>query len=494
MKTKPAFQPPGDGAPPEIDFRSTVVVFRHPAYPNAAPPLLELGAWDEDEDGNNGLDYDTALVACGIIANNAFASGRLAVKNDGAFQTVLRPPNNLLRAATYYFCIGDNDPSSNKYPVVPSFDHWRFPPTLPSPWDSLQIAPFAGVAGVGPADVVRSRDVTCRISGHENSREAAHIIPVADGYWFQANRMSRYCRNPSVVHHVMDDKNILLLRSDLHSIFDARRFTFTAKFGVNPTSASSPTGSSSAVTLILHVLQPSLSSELVHLYHNRQLQPVRGLAPEFLLARFAWSLFTDELYPFFSGMSLYNVLLYNRDTMELEEDSLPGHAIRAKMRVFPTYTTTGSKSPRKRPHDEAPGEGVSSGDDEDTSSDEDEVDPRPPRGARPLTAADLYKEERRLLYGDDAVSSDEEDRRGRTMKRRFEDFESPPPGLGASFRTASEASMSTAPFGVTHEAAAAAAGLGNATCLQKDGVHGREGKRQRALEGGRGSPDRLSEN
>ncbi|KAL8366382.1 hypothetical protein RB595_004923 [Gaeumannomyces hyphopodioides] len=407
MRMKPIFRPPSDGTLSEIDFSATFVEFRHPAYPDASPPLLRLGAWDENEDGNSGFDYDTALVACGIIANNAFASGRLAIKSDGAFHDVARPADNLLRAPIYY-CVGDDDPSTNKYPVVPSFDHWRFPHTLPSPWNSLRIAQFAGVANVSPADVVRIRDVTCRISGHENSREAAHLIPIADGYWFQANAMYRYCRNQCVVHHVMDDKNILLLRSDLHSIFDAKRFAFTAKLGFNPTSASSPTDSVPAVALVLHVLWSDLSSELVNLYHNRQPQLIRGLAPEFLFARFAWSLFTDEVYPFFSGMSLYNVVLYNRDTMQLEEDSLPGHAIRAKMRVFPTYTTTGSKSPKKRQRDEAPGEGVSSGDDdEDTSSeDEEEVDPRPPRGARPPTAVDLYKEERRLLYGDDAVSSD----------------------------------------------------------------------------------------
>jgi len=45
----------------------------------------------------------------------------------------------------------------------------------------------------------------------------------------------RYCRLPYVDQPINDDRNLLLLRRDLHHLFDQRRFAFVAKMdGDNP--------------------------------------------------------------------------------------------------------------------------------------------------------------------------------------------------------------------------------------------------------------------
>ncbi|KAL8364883.1 hypothetical protein RB595_003932 [Gaeumannomyces hyphopodioides] len=143
----------------------------------------------------------------------------------------------MLREREYFFCVGDEDPSNNMYPVVPSFDHWRFPRTLPSPWKDVQIENRAPTSVMQPGFMVQSRDVTCRISGHGNALEVAHLVPVADGYWFQANSMYKYCRGQRAALGVTNDRNMVLLRSDLHHLFDTRRFTFAAKYVSRPAPA-----------------------------------------------------------------------------------------------------------------------------------------------------------------------------------------------------------------------------------------------------------------
>jgi hypothetical protein len=53
-----------------------------------------------------GVHYQTALVACQIIANNAFTNGRLTLDQAGQ-QRVDLPLDGILTKDTYYFFIGD---------------------------------------------------------------------------------------------------------------------------------------------------------------------------------------------------------------------------------------------------------------------------------------------------------------------------------------------------------------------------------------------------
>jgi len=53
------------------------------------------------------VHYQTALVACQIIANNAFATGRLTLDQAGQ-QLVDLPLDGILTEDTYYFFVGDS--------------------------------------------------------------------------------------------------------------------------------------------------------------------------------------------------------------------------------------------------------------------------------------------------------------------------------------------------------------------------------------------------
>ncbi|KAK4233616.1 hypothetical protein C8A03DRAFT_47881 [Achaetomium macrosporum] len=389
MVALPPFTPPaathGQGAAPRT------VRFRHPAYPSSAPDLLVLLA----ADGDGALDFDIAIIACCIVANVGWDDGYLAQKALGAndvFQQVDRPNDGLLRGHEYFFCVKGHDPFSFKYPVIPSFHHWRFPHgifdedgaprgNLPPPWRNLQLPEFVLPRPTvkGPAAAME-RDITCRVSGYMDAVEKAHLVPEGERLWFLSNRMDRYCRRPLEVSAINDDKNILILRKDLHHLFDARRFTFVPKrFG---------TCTSESAELVTHVLLPSGSPELVGLYHNRSTQPIRGISVECLFARFAWSLFTDEHMPFFLSDLEYVVCLWDKTRGETETRTLRGLDVRSSAQVFEsTRSQSRSVSPKKRSLS-TQGDGRVDGgdgywsDDGDSTSDEHERDGlnEPPRG------------------------------------------------------------------------------------------------------------------
>lgn len=256
---------------------------------------------------------------------------------------------------------------ADKYPVVPSFDHWRFPHGhLPSPWKDLRLDSYATHPDAHFKSKVAAlaRDGTCRISGYCDAVEAAHLVPLADGHWFRSNSMARYCSLPADPHPINDERNLVILRGDLHHLLDTRRFTFVAKPVSTPAllaaaaaaaPSSSPAAPTSTVQLALHVMLPSRSDQLPGLYHNRALQqPVRGLAVEFLFARFAWTLFTDENMPFHNGFAKHAVLLFDPSGGRVDEETLRSAEVRRHAKLFESYSCSRSVSPRKRPRSSQP--------------------------------------------------------------------------------------------------------------------------------------------
>ncbi|EAQ84892.1 hypothetical protein CHGG_08906 [Chaetomium globosum CBS 148.51] len=199
-----------------------------------------------------------------------------------------------------------------------------------------------------------ARDGTCRISGYGDAVEAAHLVPLANRHWFSSNNMARYCRFPTDPHPISDERNLITLRRDLHHLLDTRRFTLAAKpvsASPQPSSPTTPPPGAHAPTaqLSLHVMLSSPSGQLADLYHNRVLQLVRGIAVEFLFARFAWTLFADETMPFLSGAVRHNVLLFDPAEGRLGEDSLRAAEVRERAaNVFEMCYSSRSVSPRKR--------------------------------------------------------------------------------------------------------------------------------------------------
>ncbi|RWA10946.1 hypothetical protein EKO27_g4148 [Xylaria grammica] len=283
-----------------------VVDFLHPAYPDGANVLLTLYAVDDD-----GIDYDFAHTACGIICNNAFAEGwlarRLQVDGHDTYQPV---PRELLKDESYYFCVGQNTSPfdlASPYPIVTRFDDWEFPHQIWAPnseygerpistWTRCQISPrgteYPGALS-DPKMVIRTRDRTCRVTTCSEATEVAHLVPSANASWFDRNRMTRYCSSPIPSggrSGIDDDKNGVLLRRDLHWLLDAARFVFVPK---RQDDEGNP-------VLLVHVLQPGATTELLHLYHNRALQSALSVAMPLLFARFALSILKSAA-PFLSA-------------------------------------------------------------------------------------------------------------------------------------------------------------------------------------------------
>lgn len=89
----------------------------------------------------------------------------------------------------------------------------------------------------------------------------------------------------------------MLLRRDIHNLFDKRRLVLVPKQG----------------KLVIHVLGSDAGTpKLLTLYHNRSPLPLSGVSIEFLYARFAWAIFCDEYLPFFrTATQQYSLLLYD---------------------------------------------------------------------------------------------------------------------------------------------------------------------------------------
>ncbi|CVL09234.1 uncharacterized protein FMAN_14327 [Fusarium mangiferae] len=366
-RVRPALEPPSCEAL-KTDHR---IEFRHPAYPTENA-LLSLAAFDGEN--KDGIDYDVACWACGIVANNSWASGWLATKQGDEYQRVNKPENGILRQREYYYFTGDH-PASYRYPVIPSFDHWRFPhDNLPDLWKDATISrppPFSAVSN--NRDAIVFRDVSCRISGHSRATEVAHLVPVADGHWLTYNRMNKYCCDEPV----NDQANMILLRKDLHHLFDQRRFAFIPRG--NPDEQNPP--------FLIHVFTSPQSTELVELYHNRLLQPIAGVSKELVFARFAQAVFDVENYRFLKGMARFACLLFDVKTGKSSVRDLTANQVRDNANVFTSFTQSRSNSPRKRERrsDSVANEGEYNWDGDG------ELDDDPPRGRRRKRSFDWFQ-------------------------------------------------------------------------------------------------------
>ena len=71
--------------------------FLHPGYPGSTV-LLSLLALDN----GGGIDFDTALAACGLVAGNRWGDGFFSSDRSGAVR-VERPPDGILHDPQYFF-------------------------------------------------------------------------------------------------------------------------------------------------------------------------------------------------------------------------------------------------------------------------------------------------------------------------------------------------------------------------------------------------------
>lgn len=327
--------------PPILELvpkREARIVFRHPTYPDTAPALLRLTAVDNHL--NSGIDFQTALIACGIVACNCWHNAWFGQESgNGEYVKLEESRTRILPFSPkpYYFFVGEDE--AEQYPVVPSFEHWRFPhDDLPHCWKDVPLDDPPGIRSADPLAAVRTRDQTCRLTGFYEECEVAHFVPLQHHGWFESNDMQRYCRLQSRLNPIDDDSNLILLRSDIHSLFDKRRFTVAPK-----------TSSDSLPNIVLHVLLPNMHSELHTLYHNRRLHgAANGISIEFLFARFAWSILCAEMYPFLKGPCVYAVKLFDLKAGEQTLKDLQRDDIAKSAHIFSRLAYSRSVSSQKR--------------------------------------------------------------------------------------------------------------------------------------------------
>ncbi|KAK9478183.1 hypothetical protein V1514DRAFT_331835 [Lipomyces japonicus] len=118
-------------------------------------------------------------------------------------------------------------------------------------------------------DAIHNRDGWCQITAFRTETEAAHIIPSdIDG--------------SSVID---DHANLVVLRADIHKAFDDRNFILYPKDNAS---------------YYVHMIKPS--PNLGVWYHNAKSHPIELCRPQFLFARFSWTLF-----PLISEFLIYHV-------------------------------------------------------------------------------------------------------------------------------------------------------------------------------------------
>ncbi|KAK4133998.1 hypothetical protein BT67DRAFT_442514 [Trichocladium antarcticum] len=245
-----------------LPVQPPIVHFRHPGYAEGSNRLLSLPALD-----SGGIDYDVALAACGIIANNQWARVFLTTTKS-AEGRIARPDNGLLCERLYFVHV---EGAESVWPAVVRLEDWRFPHgNLPVPWDA--------------PEPVQSRDAgRCALSNYADGLEGAHLVELKNAQWWNANELDDYAASATFSgERINSDANIMFLRADLHRTFDERHYTLVPK--------RNPDG---AVRLVVHVFTSTPSGQLRQLWHNRGVHasPIR----ELLFARFAWTILNPNL-------------------------------------------------------------------------------------------------------------------------------------------------------------------------------------------------------
>ena len=122
---------------------------------------------------------------------------------------------------------------------------------------------------------MRQRDGSCRVSEFTGGTEAAHLVPERDERWFKRNinRLGQYVADRGALKSPVNDiANRILLRRDIHLLFDERLFVFYPKRG----------------NFVVHFLEHT--DDTLGNYHNAPLHPAL-CAGFFHYPRLAWAVF-----------------------------------------------------------------------------------------------------------------------------------------------------------------------------------------------------------
>ncbi|KAI1406800.1 hypothetical protein F5Y13DRAFT_176313 [Hypoxylon sp. FL1857] len=346
----------------------------HPGYTPPAPLIL-LRAYDD-----GALLYSMVYVICCIILGNQWADdeGYDASNGTGPFLSAssdakaarFTPEDRIVPAGRYYL----HYPGYKKkkpYPIVPHFNHWKFPDTLPISWRALRPNVPAPVPSTSGTNVSRPRTPSaydsdrtpCPLTGQVTTLESSHILPQTTKTFIKNNDMRRFLSSDKSKATHLNPSNKIYFREDVHTLWDANALVFVPK----PDSSNE-----NRSRLVCHVLNPpgkSVDSDLeIHtLYHNIPILQIRNPL-EFLFARFAWSLFTSSVIVLFAdddGKTKYSVLLRDGKKDKLSEAMRPVASL-PRLLSKATGINTKAVAGEKRGLDEA--DDIYGGSDDDSST------------------------------------------------------------------------------------------------------------------------------
>ncbi|GAB0134905.1 hypothetical protein EsDP_00003258 [Epichloe bromicola] len=268
--------------------------------------------------------------------------------------------DEILTEPNYYFHV----PQREKYDVIADFSSCTFPHgNLPPVWlsDEVKIPKAEGLPRETSCNsIVLARDVSCRVINSTLGTQGAHLLPKSEELWYTNNYMLQYSAweergTPD------DPRNAILLRSDIHTLFDAKRFFLVPKEG----------------KWVTHVLYGTAQDELARNFHNVHVQPLRDVSVEFLFARFMYTI--HALSGFAHGGGKRSLLVIRSDQTMRERVEVTGSQY--KTQLAPRLRAgSRNSSPSKRRRDDAPADSADAADVSDPDSvDDDEVRGRPRR-------------------------------------------------------------------------------------------------------------------
>ncbi|KAK7731575.1 hypothetical protein SLS53_008739 [Cytospora paraplurivora] len=135
----------------------------------------------------------------------------------------------------------------------------------------------------------------CCVTGYKMGLNDCHLVPKNQAVWWANNEMRRYTN--SIAGELGDVANLALLRADIHNLLDNHHFGIVPKPSSSSSSSSTNDQDSdgNSFAFAVHVLKDDATSrELCALYQNVAIAQagVDRARPEFLLARFAWAIFS----------------------------------------------------------------------------------------------------------------------------------------------------------------------------------------------------------
>lgn len=169
----------------------------------------------------------------------------------------------------------------------------------------------------------------------------AHVVPVEEDEWFHAKEMSRYVLDNQRRSRaaISDVNNLMLLRSDLHTSFDAaKKFVFVPK---------KPEGNRS--NMATHLL--SSSAEYGPLYHNTLAYSLDPIPRAYLFARFAWAIF-----PLVEPFLLHQQPRFLAIVSKEQEQPHIYNPEECKEFTVPRSSRSGTGGPKKRPRQPTAGD------------------------------------------------------------------------------------------------------------------------------------------